>query len=1558
MTGASRFRLSPARLELLESRLRAEGIERAPARTVVRRADPAEPVPLTFSQSRFWFLEQFAARRSAYVISAAMRVRGDFQLETFARACDEVVRRHESLRTVFGEIDGHPCQWVRPELRADVRVHELDDGTGEAWLDDDAILAEVARREAELVDRPFDLGAGPLFRVELLRFGPDEAAILLSMHHLVSDRWSMGVLMRELTEIYACLATGRAVTLPELAVQYPDFARWQRETMTPTSWDADLAYWTRQLRGAPVDVNLPTDRPRPREKSYRGSSVPVELPAVLVHPLRELARKQGATLFMVLTAVFSALVGRLGDQDDVVVGTPVANRTLVELEPLIGFFVNTLALRTDLSGDPTFTELLGRVHRVCLEAYEHQGLPFEKVVEELAPERSLARTPVFQVMLSYQNVPFPAWTDGPVRVEPVGLEASKAEFDLLLDLFEDGDRVWGRLEYSVDLFTEASARRLVTLWTRFIRAVAADPDVRVSDLPLVDIDEHRVLAGWGTGPVGDRPEPNGVAEAVGTWARQDPERTALRGLGVSTSYAELNTTANRLAHRLRRLGVGTGTLVGVALPRSADLVVAVLAVLKAGGACVPFELDQPRPWLAAAMADARVAVLLSRRDTVAELTAGPAEVLCIEDWADASRDEPTDDPRTAVDGADLAYVRYGTDAGGRPVGTRILHSGLMNGLLWTRDTYDLGPADRVLHHTPFSSGVAMWELLLPLLCGGTLVLARPGGHRDPAYLAETIRAEGVTTVHFGPSMLLGFARDRTARRCAALRHVYTGGEAVPAETRRLFHSHSRARLHHLYAPDAAAGPLAAWTCDRESGDGPVPVGFPAANTRLRVLDRRGRPVPVGVPGDLYAGGPALADGLDLVADPFEPAADRCLHRTGEMARFRADGAVEALGRREDYVALGGQPVDLASVEAALVEHERVREAAVVVRGGRIVAYVGGEALPGALDLAAQVKRCLPEYLVPAAFVAVPALPRTPHQSVDRAGLPDVSALESGAGTDFVAPRDGVEQELAQLWREVLGAERVGARDNFFELGGHSLLATKLVARIRAAYGVAMPIRTLFDHPTVAGLAGWLAEQPSADAAGHGGAGPDEADAIPVVVGRHDGVPLSFTQERLVRHHPVPVEDPYHNVLTAVVLSGRLDEPALRGALDDIMARHEALRTRIVNRSSTVVQVVDATAPWPFVTVDLRTQDEATTAKELRRIIEDETGRPFRIGAEPMVRATLVGTAEEESVLILVMHHLVTDNWSYGVLVHELRECYEARVLGRAPHLPKLAAQYPDYAAWQRSRFEAGGFEEQTGFWRERLAGLGPAPRFTAVEEPGLAPATGSTAAFTVDSDTTTRLTEIGRAAGATPFMVLLAAFELVLSAYAGGDDMAVAFPVAGRDRPETEHLIGYFVNHLIVRADLSGGVTFRGLLDQIRRQTLDAYAHQGVPLWTLDEVRRDGRDPFRILFNLLNATLPTQDLHGLRVAPLRVDLGSEYVFDEVVADLKPAEVDLALIMREHEGGLRGMWLYSLAHVDATAMAALVRGFTRALALVAADPDLDVTRMRHRIRTAAEPQERD
>ncbi|MEV0125238.1 amino acid adenylation domain-containing protein [Streptomyces sp. NPDC050703] len=1030
--------------------------------------------PLAVLQRGTWFLEQLRPRNPGYIVPGAVRVDGHLDAGLLRAAVAEIVRRHEALRTTFRSRAGAPVQIVHHHLAVDVPETDLSgprhtDADRRKWIDD--ALAE-----------PFDIDTGPLLRVRLLRTGPDRSVLVVAMHHLVSDRWSLAVFLNELSELYEAFAAGLPSPLPELAVQYGDFATWQQRQADSAEWERGLAHWREHLDGAPAVLDLPTDRPRPAVQGFNGGSVPVALPPALVGELAALAARHGATPYMALLTAFNILLHRYTGQDDIVVGVPTALRGHAEVEPLIGYFVNTLPIRTDLSGGPGFEAVLTRVRDACLGAYAHQDIPFELIVADRNTPRDLSRPPLYQVSFSYGREPVPTLAMAGARLTRLPVRSEGARFDLELQAFDTDGGLTGWFEYDRDLFDEETVVRLAGHFRHLVEQIVARPGAPVHDLALMDGPErHHLLEELNDTA---RQWPDGlVHECVERQARRTPGAEAVRYAGASLTYAELNGRANRLAHLLRGRGVGRDVLVGVAMERSLDLVVALLAVLKAGGAYVPLDTALPPARLAAIVEDARPPVVLTHEGPDGRLPGLGCPVLRMEELAGELAAHSPDDPDAGVDGDDLAYVIFTSGSTGRPKGVMNVHSALRNRLLWMQDAYGLDARDRVLQKTPFSFDVSVWEFFWPLMSGAVLVMARPGGHRDSGYLADTIAAERITTIHFVPSMLRLFLSE-PPERSASLRRVFCSGEELSRDLHDRFLALHTAELHNLYGPTEAAIDVTAWHCRPQDDPRPVPIGRPIANTRMYVLDRHDRPVPAGVAGELCIGGQGLARGYlgrpDLTAerftdDPFVPGAR--IYRTGDLARHRADGALEFLGRLDHQVKLRGQRLELGEIEAVLTRHAAVREAVVIAHEPapgdvRLAAYVtsGAAAAPGAEELTAHLREHLPEYMVPASFTVLEALPLTPSGKTDRKALPAPRTGRAGLATRFVAPEAGLQQTLAGMWRELLGVERVGLRDNFFDLGGHSLLMAEFRTSLATALGHELTMVELFQHPTVESLA--------------------------------------------------------------------------------------------------------------------------------------------------------------------------------------------------------------------------------------------------------------------------------------------------------------------------------------------------------------------------------------------------------------------------------------------------------------------------------------------------------
>ncbi|HEX5760994.1 MAG TPA: amino acid adenylation domain-containing protein [Thermoanaerobaculia bacterium] len=1055
---------------LLGERLKRRAAGEGPgAERIPRIARRDGRVPLSFAQERLWFLERLEPGGAAHVMPLVITLRGAFDLPAWRRAATEVVRRHEALRTVLREEADGPVGLVRPTQPVVLPLHDLS-----------ALPPAAREREARRLAllegrRPFDLERGPLFRGAVVRLRPLEHYALLSLHHVVADGWSLRVLLAELARLYDGFTAGAArsvggrppAALPELPIQYADFAAWQRERLAGEVLERELAFWRERLAGAPV-LDLPTDFPRPAVQSQRGAILPVALSPERSREIRRLGREAGASLFMTLLAGFQILLARYTGQDQVSVGTPVAGRVRVETEGLIGLFLNTLVLRTDLVADPTFAEALARVREVVLAAQSHQELPFEKLVQELQPERSLAHSPLFQVMFVLQNLAGAESALPGLSSTVLQADRGTALFDLTLSLSDDPHAVYGRLEYATDLFERGTMQRLAGHLETLLAAAAEAPQRRLSELSLLTPAERRqLLVDWNRTEASFPSET--LPDLLAARAAERPEAVAVEQGSERLTYEELEVRANRLARSLEKLGVGPEVRVGLCLERSLDLVVALLGVLKAGGVYVPLDPAHPRARLALVLEDAAPPVLLTHESLRSLLPVGGAVVVCLDEERAAIAAESSDPFRSPAVPENLAYVLFTSGSTGRPKGVEVTHRGLVNFLVAMRREPGFAERDALLAVTTLSFDIAGLELYLPLLAGGRVTIASRETAADGRLLAAELTRCETTVLQATPAtwrMLLegGWAGDRGLR-------ALCGGEALAEELAAKLLPRVGS-LWNLYGPTETT----IWSSAVEVRESePVRVGPPLANTRFYVVDRSGQPQPVGVPGELLIGGDGLARGYlrrpgrtaeRFVPDPFGGAGER-LYRSGDLVRWRSDGRLEFLGRLDHQVKVRGFRIELGEVEAALAVQPGVERAAVVAKGDaadrRLVAYVVGDAEPARLREALHER--LPEYMVPSVFVRLEALPLTPNGKVDRKALPEPEAATAPAA-EHVPPRTLAEELLAEIWGEVLKRGEIGAHDNFFALGGHSLLAMRVVTRVYQAAGVDLPLRTVFEAPTL------------------------------------------------------------------------------------------------------------------------------------------------------------------------------------------------------------------------------------------------------------------------------------------------------------------------------------------------------------------------------------------------------------------------------------------------------------------------------------------------------------
>ncbi|MET0399177.1 MAG: non-ribosomal peptide synthase/polyketide synthase, partial [Longimicrobiaceae bacterium] len=1491
---------------------------------LVRVPRDGAPLPLSFAQQRLWFIDQLEPGSAAYNMPFALRLRGPFDPAALERSLAEIVRRHETLRTVFATVDGEPVQVVHDAAAVALPVTDLRD------LPDVQREAEVLRLASAEAARPFDLAAGPLLRASAVRLADAEWAVLFTLHHIVSDGWSMGVLVRELSALYAAAAEGRQAELPALAVQYADYAAWQRGWLTGDALEARLAFWREQLADAPQLLELPTDHPRPQALDPRGGSVGVHLSPDVARELRALSRREGATVFMTLLAAWQLLLARYAGVEDVSVGTPIAGRTRMETEPLIGFFVNTLVLRTDLSGEPAFTELLGRVRETTLGAYQHQEIPFERLVEELAPERSLTHTPLFQAMFALQNNERGELRMGGLDVEPLAAAGEGvARFDLTLALAEDERGVGGSLTYRAELWERTTMERLAGHFARLVDALVADPARPAWDAGFLgDGEREQLLAGWNATDVG-HPAGEPVHGLVAAQARRTPDAVALVHGDAATTYAELDAAADRLAGLLRSRGVGPEIRVGVLLERTAEMVVALLAVLRAGGAYVPLDPAHPAERLGFVLADSGAAVLVTRLPLLDGLPAFDGEVVCMD--ADRAAIEAADAGAharaSALSRSSLAYVIYTSGSTGTPKGVAVTHGALLNLVHWHRRAFAVTGADRATQMAGLGFDASVWELWPYLASGAAVHLVADEETRSSPTALQRFLLEREVSVAFAPTPMAEALLALEWPAEAPLRLLLTGGDALRGRPREGLPF----ALVNNYGPTENTVVTTSGVVAPGRGSGRAPaIGRPIDNVRAYVLDARLAPVPVGVPGELCAGGAQVARGYlgraDLTAERFAPdpygAAGGRLYRTGDRARWLASGEMEYLGRMDQQVKVRGFRIEPGEVEAVLRRHAGVAEAAVVARadasgGTRLVAYVvpaDGEV--AAAGLRAHLRAHLPEYMVPSALVTLAALPLTPSGKLDRRAL--AAAGTADAAGEHLAPRTPDEEILAGIYADVLRVERVGVEDGFFELGGHSLLATRVVSRVRQAFGVELPLRALFEAPTVGALAARI------DALRGEDAGPQAPPLVPVA---RDGspLPLSFAQQRLWFIDQLEPGSAAYNMPFALRLRGPFDPAVLERSLAEIVRRHEALRTVFATVDGEPVQVVRDAAAVALPVTDLRDLPVVQREAEVLRLASAEAARPFDLAAGPLLRASAVRLDDAEWAVLFTLHHIVSDGWSMGVLVRELSALYEEA------ELPALPVQYADYAAWQRAWLTGDVLEARLAFWREQL---GDAPPLLELPTDHLRPQAqnprGGSVGVHLSADVADELRALSRREGATVFMTLLAAWQLLLARYAGVEDVSVGTPIAGRTRMETEPLIGFFVNTLVLRTDLSGEPTFAELLGRVRETTLGAYQHQDVPFERLVEElapeRTLAHTPlFQAMFVLQNNEGGDLRMGELEVEPL------------AAAGEGAARFDLTLALAEDERGMRGSIAFRAELWERETMERMAGHFVRLAEAVAADP---------------------
>ncbi|BAB74343.1 non-ribosomal peptide synthetase [Anabaena sp. FACHB-709] len=1487
--------------------------------------------PLSFAQKRLWFLDKLQPGLSVYNVPAALRLTGNLDVTRLEQSLQSILLRHEILRTSFAVINDEPVQNIAVNVKINLPIIDLRE------LSPENQESQVIQQAKLLTEQPFQLTEPPLLRVALLQLSDTEFVLILVMHHIITDYWSFRVLVRELISLY------QGQTLAKLPIQFADFATWQQKWLQSEARQNQLLYWQEQLKNYPRELSLPTDYPRNAIQTFKGARLFFTLSPELSEQLRQLSQQYNATLFMTLLTAFNILLYRYSGQDDILVGSTVTSRDRPEIANLIGLFVNNLIFRTNLSGKPSFIELLNQVKETVLGALSHQDLPFEDLVEQLQPERNLSQNPLFQVMFVLHNTPNKTTNLPGLKIEPLETEHSTSRFDISLDMYETPNGLRGTWEYSTELFEQATIERLIAHFQILLSNIVDNPKQSINEVPLLTVKEQNLLTEWND-TFTDIPELT-VYELFSQQVEKTPDKIAVLFGNKSLTYQQLEQEANHLAAYLQNIGVQAETRVGICCDRSLEMVISLLAVHKAGGAYVPLDPGYPQERLQFIINDSQISILLTQTSLLNNLplieeialnkplktplcaSAPLREIKIIPLISNTDKTNDLSHPNQ------LAYLIYTSGSTGTPKGVQILHRSLSNFLTAMSKAPGLTAEDNLLAVTTLAFDIAALEIFLPLIVGACLVLVEREVTLDGERLAQAIAQHQITFMQATPAtwrLLLasGWEGKQDLK-------ILCGGEALDNTLAQQLLSCTQ-EVWNLYGPTETT----IWSAAQKlSIDEPVTIGHPIANTQFYVLDEHLQPVPIGVPGELYIGGAGVAKGYwqrpDLTAERFlnqqstvnsQQSTVNTLYKTGDRVRYLPDGKLEYLGRLDYQVKIRGFRIELGEIEAVLAQHPQISQAVVSVQEDepgeqRLVAYIVPNSQDvGSNDLQQFLANKLPKYMIPGVFVTLTALPLTPNGKVDRKALPTPNTQSQVNET----PRTPTEEVLASIWAMVLGVESVGIEDNFFDLGGHSLLATRLISQVRQVFGVELPLRNLFESPKIADLARVIEHS--------------HHEINPILpIARTGNLPLSFAQQRFWILAQLEPDSPFYNIPLAVQIRGDIHLDSLQRSFTEVVRRQEILRSHFLNVDGQPVLRIADVCDVNIPVIDLQGLPEFEQQQQVQELARTQAQQPFDL-AGLLWRVRLVKLGEGNQVLLLTLHHIIADAWSVGLLVREISRAFAERPAGKAQRRrEEERIQYVDFAFWQREWLRGRVLEEHLEYWRGQLESAPVMLELpTDYPRPAVQSFRGAVYGFGLSAELTQGLQGLSRRYHSTLFMTLLAVWNVLLYRYSGDDDIVVGSPIANRNRVETEGLIGCFANTLALRTDLSANPSFADLLSRVRATALGAYAHQDLPFEqlvdVLQPVRSLSHSPlFQVMLVLQNLPLPELDMGGIEWQVIEADSGT-------------AKFDLTWFVSETAQGLSCKLEYNTDLFAATTIERLAGHLETLLQAVVLNPEQHINEL--------------